>query len=164
MTIKEACEKWIKEFNALPTAFITKAYEHDIDEIQEITPISNNDEIYIFEGKHSNKYGYIEQVYPKKEIAKININGKSVMVSYDRFKKQIRDFFPVWGMMWTFKNVTDIWWLDEPENLQIMADLGFRIYVTDELGYVFGIDSCGYDFYSKHWIPLYKARGLHWHE
>ena len=22
----------------------------------------------------------------------------------------------------------------------------------------------GYDFYENHWIPLYKARGLQWHE
>lgn len=27
-----------------------------------------------------------------------------------------------------------------------------------------GIDGAGYDFYEAHWIPLYEARGLHWHE
>ena len=26
------------------------------------------------------------------------------------------------------------------------------------------IDGAGYDFYESHWIPLYKARGLQWHE
>lgn len=45
-----------------------------------------------------------------------------------------------------------------------MADCGFRIYEQEDLGYVFGIDGAGYDFYSEHWIPLYKARGLHWHK
>lgn len=164
MKIEEACKKWVKEFNALPTGFIKKAYEHDIDGIQEITPNSCNDEVYIFGGKHSDTYGYIEQVYPKKEIAQININEKSVMVSYNRFEKQTSDFFPIWGTMWMFNNAADRWWLDMPEHLQTMANLGFRIYTTDELGYIFGIDGCGYDFYFEYWIPLYKARGLHWHE
>ena len=26
------------------------------------------------------------------------------------------------------------------------------------------MDGCGYDFYLEHWVPLYKARGLKWHD
>ena len=45
-----------------------------------------------------------------------------------------------------------------------MSNLGFRIYYNEDWGYFFGIDGAGYDFYTEHWIPLYKARGLHWHK
>ena len=31
-------------------------------------------------------------------------------------------------------------------------------------GYIFGIDGAGYDFYEDHWIPLYKERGIQWHD
>ena len=48
--------------------------------------------------------------------------------------------------------------------LQIMADIGFRIYEQDDIGYLFGLDSGGHDFYEAYWIPLYKARGLEWHK
>ena len=44
-----------------------------------------------------------------------------------------------------------------------MANCGFRIYEIDE-GIIFGIDGAGYSFYDEDWIPLYKARGLQWHE
>lgn len=45
-----------------------------------------------------------------------------------------------------------------------MADCGFRIYEQEDYGYIFGIDGAGYDFYDEHWCPLYKARGLRWHD
>lgn len=68
----------------------------------------------------------------------------------------------MWGTMWSFHNSLDDYWLSD--NLQAMSDCGFRIYEHDEWGYFFGIDGAGYDFYESHWIPLYKARGLRWHE
>lgn len=46
----------------------------------------------------------------------------------------------------------------------MMSDCGFRVYQHEEWGFFFGIDGAGYDFYSEHWIPLYKRRGLRWHD
>ena len=74
------------------------------------------------------------------------------------------DFFPIWGTMWQFSDWIDNKWLESRDGLQAMTDCGFRIYESDEFGYFFGIDGAGYDFYEEHWLPLYKARGLHWHE
>ena len=45
-----------------------------------------------------------------------------------------------------------------------MSECGFRIFESEEFGYFFGIDGAGYDFYEQHWLPLYKARGLKWHD
>lgn len=54
--------------------------------------------------------------------------------------------------------------MDELDGIKKMSECGFRIYEHDEWGYFFGIDGCGYSFYDEHWIPLYKKRGLQWHD
>ena len=71
---------------------------------------------------------------------------------------------PMWGTLWQFGDSADDWWLEEGDGIRIMSECGFRIYEHEEFGYFFGIDGAGYDFYEAHWIPLYKARGLHWHD
>lgn len=73
------------------------------------------------------------------------------------------DFLPMWGTMWCFGDSLDDWWLENEGGLKLMAKCGFRIYRQEDYGYIFGIDGAGYDFYEVHWIPLYKARGLRWH-
>lgn len=45
-----------------------------------------------------------------------------------------------------------------------MADCGFRIYEQKDYRFVFGIDGAGYSFLEHHFIPLYKARRLQWHD
>ena len=69
---------------------------------------------------------------------------------------------PMWGWMWTFNDITDAEWLEK--HLKEVHECGFRIYYQQDYGYLLGIDGAGYDFYEEHWIPLYEARGLKWHE
>lgn len=71
---------------------------------------------------------------------------------------------PMWGTMWSFGESLDKYWLEEREGIRRMSQSGFRIFKSKEFGYFFGIDGAGYDFYEEHWIPLYKKRGLKWHE
>lgn len=71
---------------------------------------------------------------------------------------------PMWGTMWSFGDSCDDWWLENGDGIKVMSECGFRIYEHVEWGYFFGIDGAGYDFYSEHWIPLYKKRGLEWHD
>lgn len=87
-----------------------------------------------------------------------------VTVFGDDENDECREFLPMWGTMWSFSDPTDIWWLEEKDGIRIMSELGFRVYFHEEWGYFFGIDYAGYDFYERHWIPLYKARGLQWHK
>ena len=74
------------------------------------------------------------------------------------------DFLPMWGWMWSFDSIFDEEWFEEKDGIEVMSKLGFRIYHHEEFGYFFGIDAAGLDFYGEYWIPLYKARGLHWHK
>ena len=78
--------------------------------------------------------------------------------------EEFDDYLPMWGTMWSFGDSTDDWWLEEKDGIEVMSKCGFRIYESDEYGYFFGIDGAGYNFYDEHWIPLYEARGLQWHE
>ena len=72
-------------------------------------------------------------------------------------------WLPMWGWMWTFDCRLDEGWARD--NADILADCGFRTYEDQETGDIYiGIDGAGYDFYAEHWIPLYKARGLRWHD
>ena len=73
------------------------------------------------------------------------------------------DYLPMWGTMWSFGDSADDYWLEKRGGLELMAECGFRIYEQEDFGYLFGIDGAGYSFMDEHWIPLYKARGLHWH-
>ena len=76
------------------------------------------------------------------------------------YKKDTEDYYPMWGTMWSFHDSTDNWWLEN--NLDVMNELGFVVFESEDYGYFFGIDGAGYDFYDAHWIPLYEKRGLRW--
>ena len=173
-TISDAAHRWVGEFNAIPQILIAKLIKLDPDEVYEITPPGSGDQVYIMFGEYEGKYGNIiglhdcgENEDENDSLYDIRVDGKDdVVIVLDRnnFEVQHDDYLPMWGTMWSFGDTADEYWLEKLGGLQIMADCGFRIYEQEDLGYVFGIDGAGYDFYSEHWIPLYKARGLHWHK
>ena len=145
----------------------------EYSEFEEITPPSKYDRVYFWNAETENGEpaevddGDGEIVGKDGDryiIEPDNDEGEGRVYSAD--VDVLRDgFFPMWGTMWQFGDSCDDWWLEE--NLQTMADCGFRIYQhvgEDGWGYFFGIDGAGYDFYEAHWIPLYKARGLQWHK
>lgn len=77
-------------------------------------------------------------------------------------EERSRDYLPMWGCMWAMSDPCDKDWLEN--NFDTMKKCGFRIYESEDYEYIFGIDGAGYNFYEAHWIPLYRARGFHWHD
>lgn len=165
MTIKEATYEWVREFNLVPQGVVRKLMDRDADDVEEVTPPSLGRRVYIFMGEHSGEYGEIVGKSDENNIEYIitTDDGETVVVSMFDFDIERDDYLPMWSAMWTFGDSLDNEWLNE-DGLQIMADCGFRIYEQEDYGYIFGIDGAGYDFYEDHWIPLYKARGLQWHD
>ena len=161
-TIKEACEAWVHEMSAIPQSLIEKAYlRNDFDEITEVTPPFRGDRVYYFK---SSEYGEVDRYNEDEDNYIITLdNGGSVTVNEEDFEVQRDDYLPMWSTMWMFGDSADDYWLEDIDGIRQMAECGFRIYKVEE-GYIFGIDGAGYSFYEKHWIPLYKARGLHWHK
>lgn len=163
-TIKEAAQEWVKEMNVYPVDMLEILVKADEGGWHEITTPCKGDRVYylgmegeIAEVIFDNEAGF--------DIYKLALDdGTEMFVDAEDFEVLHDDFFPMWGWMWSFKDSLDEGWLTDHNGIKLMSECGFRIYESDKWGYFFGIDGCGYDFYTNHWCPLYKARGLQWHE
>ena len=148
MSKLESCQKWVNEFNAIPQQLILKAFpsfEEDGLEILATERTCDNCGGTDFTEKE-NENGEIEYICD-------NCGENEGFDVYD---------LPMWGTMWTFASSLDEDWARE--NIEVMRKCGFWVYDSDETGILFGINGAGYDFYEQHWLPLYDARGLKWHE
>lgn len=162
ITINDATHEWVRGFNAFPYGMIEKLMVNDPDEWREVTTKSSGDRVYVYD---SSKYGVIVSYEEESEKYTVELdNCEVIQISEDDMEKEEYGGLPMWGTLWQFGDSADDWWLEEGDGIRIMSECGFRIYEHEEFGYFFGIDGAGYDFYEAHWIPLYKARGLQWHD
>ena len=165
-TIKEAAQAWVREFNAIPSGVVEKLMQYsDYCDFNEITPIAEGDNVYIYCGEYSGERGTIEAYDGETRMYVVNLdNGEQEQFDESEFEVERDGGLPMWGTMWTFRDSCDEYWIEEKDGLSALATCGFRVYESEDWGYVFGIDGAGYDFYEEHWIPLYKSRGLKWHK
>lgn len=169
MTIREAAEVWVQEMNDIPQTVIERMMQDAPDEWQEITKPARYNRVYLYE---HNCYGTIKDVEKHDEqdedvIYVVSLDGSldsQIKCKQEDFEVRYDYALPIWGTMWTFGDSTDDYWLEELGGIEAMSECGFRVYENEDFGYVFGIDGAGYDFYELHWIPLYKRRGLEWHD
>lgn len=159
MSFDEAVRIWVREFNAIPQALIEKAYEHEIYE-HEVTPYPKKYECDDCNRKYD-KETYENDLQENEYGDKICLSCDEGFVYEEDDYENVEYGLPMWGTMWTFGSSLDSEWARN--NLDVMADAGFKIFETDELGIFFGINGAGYDFYEAHWNKLYIARGLKWH-
>lgn len=167
-TKREAAEAWVQEFNKIPQSVVEKLIQvSEYNDIIEITPPCVYDQVFICDDEHNGESGEIISTNydGEDDLYVILVDGthEEIILSSDEFDVE-RDYgLPMWGTMWSFGSLSDNYWLEEIGGLQKMANCGFKIYKSEDYEYIFGIDGAGYNFYEKHWIPLYDARGLHWH-
>lgn len=160
MTHREAAEEWVHSFDAIPQGMIEKLMRADPEDWHEVTRPSVGDRVYCGSGT-----GEIVKRNSSSGRYKVKLdNGGAVWRDEEQIEVEYDDALPMWGTMWSFGDSCDAHWLDDDDGIRLMSDCGFRIFESEEFGYFFGIDGAGYDFYEQHWIPLYKARGLHWHD
>lgn len=163
LTIRDATERWVHEMNAIPQGMIEKLMNIGDGDIHEVTEPAVGDRVYCYQPL-SEHCGVIEDIY---EDGRYHIqldNDSWTDAERDDFEVERDDALPMWGTMWSFGDSADDWWLEDGDGIKLMSECGFRVYESDEFGYFFGIDGAGYNFYDAHWIPLYKARGLQWHD
>lgn len=72
------------------------------------------------------------------------------------------DYPAGWGTMFHPEFSLDEEWIRE--HIEEVEQCGFLVYDSDETGILLGVDGAGYSFFDAHWTPLYKKRGLHWHQ
>lgn len=161
VTIFEAVRRWAREgMNPFPTDMIAKLIENDPDKWHEITYPLQGDRVYVYDlGETGN---ILREKGSSFEVEMDS--GEIVEVGADELEVERDTFLPMWETMWQFDDFADENWLTKKDGIRAMAECGFRVYESDEFGCFFGIDGAGYDFYLEHWIPLYKARGLNWHD
>lgn len=175
MTVREAAEQWVLEFSRFPYSMIEKLMETAPCSWSEVTVPAPGDRVYVFdlpdkdadgnELDTAEPTGEIREYREEAEVYLIELDGgEEILVEDGDFEVERDGRLPMWGTLWQFGDGCDDWWLDEKDGIRIMSECGFRIYEHEEWGYFFGIDGCGYDFYEAHWIPLYKKRGLQWHD
>lgn len=167
LTIRDAAERWVHEMNAIPQGMIEKLMNIGDEDIHEVTEPAVGDSVYFYADLKGSGDGEITGVDNKDDgvVYTIELETFETVKAYrQEFEVVYDDALPMWGTMWSFGDSADDWWLEEGMGIEIMSECGFRIYESDEFGYFFGIDGAGYNFYDEHWIPLYKARGLQWHD
>lgn len=152
--LREKVENWVRCFDAIPQQLIIKAYfENNSGEFVEITPPRVGDKVY-YEPNCRNG-----EIIGKNDYDDFVVgldNGEVVEAIESKLEVCRYEVLPMYGTMWWVNNYSLLNWISDTENLQKMAECGFRVYESEE-GIFFGIDGCGYDFYDYHWIPLYKA-------
>ena len=154
----EAVERMVnQEFNAIPLTLIEKAYP-EIDGWHNITPLLDGDYV-IYEGE---EVEIIEKLGDDNSYIIEDIEGGRFTVNSYEVDCENLSIFPMWGTVWQSVGLQSEW---IGRNLDTVADCGFEIYEADDLdGYILGVDGAGYDFYEAHWVPLYEAQNLKWHD
>lgn len=161
MTISEAAHAWVGEMNAFPYSMIKTLIAADPDSWTEVTMPAVGNRVYVYDRQSE---GEITEAFANGKYRVDVDRGGDFTVSADEFELVQDTTLPMWGTLWSFGDSCDDWWLSDDGGIKKMSECGFRIYEHEEWGYFFGIDGAGYDFYEAHWIPLYKVRGLQWHD
>lgn len=174
MTISDATRRWVSEMNAFPQDMIQVLMDAKPGDWHEVTAPCAGRRVYVYnlpeetpDGKpyeSTEPYGEIAECYDQNTYRIDMDDGESILVKLEDFELDDGYGLPMWGWLWSFGDSADDYWLEELDGIKIMSECGFRVYENAEWGYFFGIDGAGYDFYSAHWIPLYKKRGLQWHD
>lgn len=161
LSVREATEIWVDRcFDAIQTGIIKKLMKLDPQDWCEITVPCLGDRVYMYSTK--DYWDVIEHVEGVDKYKLENEHGYKCYAKSYEFKIAYDEPLPMWSTMWSFSINLDEFWLES--NVEAMSRCGFRVYESTEFGIYFGIDGAGYDFYEEHWVPLYKARGLKWHE
>lgn len=166
MTIREATEQWVSTMNRVPLKMIQDAVDGKEWEFEEITRIARGDRVYFsfgidVNGEQYEGYGRVNKIL-KEKVQIMTDDEVLVLAEKGYVENSDRDTWPMWGWLWNPDESIDEEWIEE--NAQTVSDLGFRIWSHEDYGVFLGIDGAGYNFYDEHWIPLYKARGLQWHD
>jgi len=164
MNIKEATNKWINEFNFVSEALIKNAVGDDLSDWIDLTRdiITAGDTVY-----HDGEDWEVLEVDDDMlflepldtELENVEVKTWEVEPEYDDYS----GLFPMWGTLFNPKSGLDEEWIQN--NLEKVKECGLRAFEYYPTGDIFlGVDGAGYSFMDNHWIPLYKARGLQWHE
>ena len=154
MTKREAAEKWVSGFNAIPHSIFEALWTHaggyEGDGWNEVTKPCVGDRIgftpeavaAIFLGEVTGIGGQgLYQITLDAHIEQLDYSGSVFYVPEDAIYVERDSQLPKCETMWSFGDSRDVDWLRESGSLQRMSECGFRIYQHDEFGYFFGVNA-----------------------
>ena len=169
-TVYEAARAWVETFNAFPTEMIQQLMEADDGSWKELTALKPADDVFVYnlpENCVSMEHdGRILDIDRESGVCRVQlvIDGEIIATERDNLEAEYASGLPMWNKLWQFKDDLDNRWLSEKGGIELMSNIGFRVYRHKNWGYFFGIDGAGCDFFDEFWRPLYNARGLKWHD
>lgn len=160
-TMLDATHEWVQSFGHFPLDMIEALYGADVDSWHEVTKPSVGSKVFVYTTQQA---GEVAEVFKDGKYLVSTDDDKQLFLSGDDFCFEYDSCLPCWGTMWNFGDSADDYWLSDMGGLEKMSEIGLRVFEHDEWGYFFGIDGAGFDFFEAFWLPLYKARGLQWHD
>lgn len=157
--IMDKVHKWTEaNFIPVPQSVVEKLRQVNRDDIYDITlPIIGN-RVNIC-GSKNDYDGEIIEISADRETYKVKLDSIDEVVELEDgdFTVERYSYLPMWDPMWsfTYDYNSDNENSNNSKKLKIFSDCGFRIYTSEDYGYLYGIDGAGYNFYEQHWYPLY---------
>lgn len=139
LSINDATQKWVREFNAIPQGMIERLMQSKCEEWEELTFPSAGRRVYVFDlPENCDTLEHLGEVVAySAEIDKYRVDldgGPSILVEPNNLELANDDPLPMWGTMWSFGDSCDDYWLENEDGIRAMSDCGFRIYHHDEWG------------------------------
>lgn len=186
MDEKDKINNWVASFNKTPTSDLESVYGGIPNKFKEITRPKYScfmcPEIYTeMYAEATNFRCFCADVYSFEEWCELNptltsgeyLNSQDIKNLEQDYERYVREFYfaelspipqvrmyPKSRFMWSFTESSDIKWLES--HLDIMSNLGFRIYEVFGKGQFFGVDDGEDSMYENYWNPLYQARMFRW--
>lgn len=155
--IMDRVYKWVNtDFIPVPQSVVEKLLGLGLGDITDITPPAIGDRVYVF-GSKNDEDGEIVDISVDRDIYKVKLYkvGEAIELEDGDFTVVRDSYLPMWGTMWAFRYSSDNDIFCDSEGLEKFSDCGFRIYTSEDYGFIIGIDGAGYDFFEQHWYPLY---------
>lgn len=166
--MRQAAETWLDNFDQVPASVIEKMAKAD-----EAMTYYDSDSLRLIAsptiecGSCNNPY---DGELGLEQLRDRHAEGASVVCSHcshnpghDWYPSFPQHAYPCgWGTLFAPRERLDHEWI--LEHADAVAKLGLFVFESDDYGCLLGIDGAGFDFYEAYWIPLYRLRGLRWHE
>lgn len=168
LSIQDAARRWIDTFDHVPASVLEKMAEADPDMYH-----YDSDSLRLVGGPRivcdgcERDYEGPSTLSELRDRAKQGRGVPCPWCDLNPGDQWIRGYpshaFPVaWSTLFAPRESLDCEWV--LEHAEEVAKLNLYVFQSEDYGCLLGIDGAGYDFHEAFWIPLYRLRGLKWHD
>jgi hypothetical protein len=168
LSIQDAARRWLEQFDHVPASVIEKMAKAD-----EAMSYYESDSLRLVAGPRivcdPCNLDY-EGPSTLSEMREHAMQGRGIPCDWcdhtpgDQWREGFPTHaFPVaWSTLFAPRDRLDQNWI--LEHAEAVAKLGLYVFQSEDYGCLLGIDGAGFDFDEAFWIPLYRLRGLKWHD